>query len=148
MTPENEINTYVKSTIDNSSSIQTLLPRGYITAYNQAPDNSRPPYFVYSLTKTERTEEVSSALLTIHGVFNRKDALVPQQVMQEITILFNKKTLNTPYIKACRFWLDTDVRESIIEKDDRALAETINMNVTFYLRWISGPVTSAEIYPA
>lgn len=147
MTPENEINTFVKQSIDNSVEIQALLPRGYVTAYMQAPDNTRPPYFVYYLNKTEKAEVFTSAQLDIRGIFYRADATTPQTVMQEVVKLFNNKLFRGTYATAARFWVETDVREEIIEKDGSKLHDSIHLYVTFYCRWVNVPVTTEEIYP-
>lgn len=147
MTPETELNTLIKSRIDGSTAVQALLPEGYITVNVAAPDNTKGPFFVFTLTDIERDGLICEATLEIYGNMQKRDATVAQQVMQEIVKLFNSKIYSGTTVTACRFWLDKDNRNPLIKKDEALQTSLVEMLLKFKCRWMDVPVLEDEIYP-
>lgn len=140
MSPQEEIFTLVKEAIESSTDLNTLIGSTPNTFANYAEEATACPYFIYKLNRMgNEGTGIGEGKLKISIWFystNSADIYTAEDI---IVWLFDRKTLNSDTVKACRIWHVAEERKESIKKDYIKDRDAINIEIIFYLRWINVP---------
>ena len=149
MSPQEEILTQVKYSIENCTELATLVGGTPNVFFSVAEEDTPCPFFIYDLPRPNNTDTaIWEGELFVKLWFYATDSADAYTAEDILVRLFNMKIINGTYVKACRIWLSNEGRTQGIKKDGVMNFDAIFIRLCFDCRWCFSPrIASAEFTP-